>query len=96
MFRKREALDPLIQQQPHLVRHPLADAGRQILFDVGADAATIAIDQAASAKFEDGDGVVPKMTVIARRVCGSFLAPRTLSTTIVTGHGSAMSAAARR
>ena len=39
VFGEREALNPLIQQQPQIVRHPLADAGRQIFLDVGADAA---------------------------------------------------------
>src|SRR6185436_7414047 len=39
--------------------------------------------------------LVPKTRVIVRsRLGGGFLAPRTLSTTIVIGHGSAMSAAA--
>ena len=39
MIRERQTLYALVQKEPEIVRDPLADAGRQIFFDVGADAA---------------------------------------------------------
>ena len=39
MFCERQTLDALIQQQTEIVGDPLADAGRQVLLDISADAA---------------------------------------------------------
>ena len=39
MLRERQPLNAVIEQQAEIVRHPLADAGRQVFFDVRANGA---------------------------------------------------------